>query len=265
MKEMEMNRMRIRCRLSGFTLIELLVVIAIIALLVSILLPSLQRSKDLADCVTCLSNARNLYVAQSVYAEENAGSLPNYVPYGMGNNRAWRASYSFGLSMYSSPVEMGAVLVAGGYGPAGLFGCPDRAPYPQGIGDWLYRFDTDEYLSWPPGGYYMRLFSNYIFRVYAPEVYSPPDGSNGPAQPATEGVLNISRVEPGMGMVADIFTWYYWLPHMNLRNGDNVWAMNVVWGDGHGEFLRNAPIGPNLVTWVNWGVPYYGTLALDGL
>ena len=60
----------------GFTLIELLVVIAIISLLVSILLPSLQRAKDLAARVVCMTNQRALRLGVILYTEEAEGWLP---------------------------------------------------------------------------------------------------------------------------------------------------------------------------------------------
>ncbi len=56
---------------AGFTLIELLVVIAIIALLVTILMPSLQRAGDLARRAICLSQMRTIYLAEALYAEDN--------------------------------------------------------------------------------------------------------------------------------------------------------------------------------------------------
>ena len=60
----------------GFTLIELLVVIAIIALLVSILLPSLQKAKDLAKASMCGSQTRNMALAYLLYREGNGNSSP---------------------------------------------------------------------------------------------------------------------------------------------------------------------------------------------
>jgi prepilin-type N-terminal cleavage/methylation domain-containing protein len=56
----------------GFTLIELLVVVAIIALLISILLPALQRAKEQARISKCMSNLRSLTFGGNQYALENA-------------------------------------------------------------------------------------------------------------------------------------------------------------------------------------------------
>jgi prepilin-type N-terminal cleavage/methylation domain-containing protein len=63
-------------RKSAFTLIELLVVIAIIALLISILMPSLSRSKELAREISCRQNQRNIYMLMRMYASDNNGALP---------------------------------------------------------------------------------------------------------------------------------------------------------------------------------------------
>lgn len=63
----------------AFTLIELLVVVAIIALLISILLPSLGRARELARRSACAANLRNIANACLQYAEGNAGWFPTPV------------------------------------------------------------------------------------------------------------------------------------------------------------------------------------------
>jgi prepilin-type N-terminal cleavage/methylation domain-containing protein len=60
----------------GFTLIELLVVVAIIALLISILLPSLNRAKRQARQLACLTNVRSQGQAAALYAGDNHGYVP---------------------------------------------------------------------------------------------------------------------------------------------------------------------------------------------
>ncbi|MCD4826060.1 MAG: DUF1559 domain-containing protein [Phycisphaerae bacterium] len=60
----------------AFTLIELLVVIAIIALLASILMPSLQRSRELARRVLCKSQLKQIGMAFCMYANDNKKYLP---------------------------------------------------------------------------------------------------------------------------------------------------------------------------------------------
>jgi prepilin-type N-terminal cleavage/methylation domain-containing protein/prepilin-type processing-associated H-X9-DG protein len=61
---------------SGFTLIELLVVVAIIAVLVSMLLPSLQQAREYALQSSCGSNLRQTATAMTMYTGENNDIFP---------------------------------------------------------------------------------------------------------------------------------------------------------------------------------------------
>jgi len=86
-----------RGRRRAFTLVELLVVIGIIALLIAILLPVLSRAREAADAVKCLSNLRQLALANSMYvAQWNGWGVPGVMGppsasrVSWQNNNGWR-------------------------------------------------------------------------------------------------------------------------------------------------------------------------------
>lgn len=60
---------------NGFTLVELLVVIAIIALLLSILMPSLNKAREAGKRAVCVNNLHQLVLGWMLYTEDNKGQL----------------------------------------------------------------------------------------------------------------------------------------------------------------------------------------------
>ena len=67
----------------AFTLVELLVVIGIIALLISILLPVLNKAREQAKAISCASNEKQVLLAFTMYVSAHKGATPIFPPIGM--------------------------------------------------------------------------------------------------------------------------------------------------------------------------------------
>ena len=129
-----------RCNPKAFTLVELLVVIGIIALLISVLLPALNKARQAAYTTQCLSNVRQLATASIIFANERRGYMQTVSSDAPGNSavrfqdperRKWiyRSDNNLLMDVYSALLpylgaKSGATFQNEAEGKSKVFRCP---------------------------------------------------------------------------------------------------------------------------------------------
>ncbi len=119
-------------RNSRFTLIELLVVIAIIAILASLLLPSLSKARETAYMSACMGNERQIGQVMRMYIDDQGGTYPAAIfwPTVGGDYRYWQVALynaglvktALGVNSWCPSGETAGYQV--GTTPTGIWKCP---------------------------------------------------------------------------------------------------------------------------------------------
>jgi prepilin-type N-terminal cleavage/methylation domain-containing protein len=225
-------------RKSAFTLVELLVVISIIALLVSILMPSLNKARMQARRVVCSSNLHQIGVIWNMYSMDYEDRYPaNTRPPGLAMFGNWTNIVH----------EVREALDSYGSDDEGVFYCPnfylshdarDTNIFPTG-----YWFDPRPDITHPETGepyvYYIgyALFTGQDYAV----VYPTPEAEASNLFPPVKSSDERCSEKP---LVFDETMWYGsaygsagWehAPHPGGSNGAGG-GNNAVFGDGHVEW-----------------------------
>ena len=226
---------------NGFTLVELLVVIGIIAVLISILLPALNKARKAAQTVACLSNLRQIGLGFIQYAQDNRGNWPMYI-FTNSNGTLSRVGFEdypleAALSRYLGPKRLDYTRVAKDqFVAGGIWICPASdirtVPAPGGPGRHYATDDPDHYRE---HNSYAGLYYHFMGDVSKRLV------SGNPSEPAAPSW----RPDFFKGWQAQVPVQWC---SMRLYNGNSTLAARsfhypggrpTVFVDGHATALQN--------------------------
>ncbi|MEM8873552.1 MAG: prepilin-type N-terminal cleavage/methylation domain-containing protein [Planctomycetota bacterium] len=211
----------------GFTLVELLVVIGIIALLISILLPSLSRARGSAMKAVCASNQRQLGIAITQYSLENIQFIPplSWQENALGDPRM-RYPYDAYLAFERNPSDGSPALMygQGELHQAGLIDAPEIFYCPSMVDDghrfekfeqvWPVAFDSN--CLGPDGTQFADIRTGYQ--------YLPPHEVTADKKFMLQKKLRMSLLPSDGLMLHDI------THKLDNAGHENVW--NRLWADG---------------------------------
>lgn len=252
-------------RRKGFTLIELLVVVAIIALLVSLLMPSLKQAKELAKQAVCANVEKNSATALQVFAAEHDGKCPPVYAGAQNSKEPWAAilpdALMGGQYMANSHDAMRCPSANDGADRGGKYsernGQPNDGFYPPPPADGPYDLSTDHQGTTLVNrkGQNIKLYCTYGANAYLGWDSSPMTQAELDAANAVRGGLvnyqsrtarrSMQSVHKkaiffdgkANGLLWDTELWCGPKARMDLRHGGKV---SVGYGDGHVEIRKPA-------------------------
>lgn len=218
-----------RYRRQGFTLVELLTVVAIIAVLIALLLPALNRARDAARSVKCLSHLGQCGTAVQLFAIDHRGIILQFTY--VNGRGLWWSNYLTGNSSRCPPSLQGNYI-----GNAAVLSCPEMVRANKNPGTYgMYSPHRDPYqVSSPfPQPYSGNFVGMQISRIPHPSDYAALFDTSSYAHSnwgTGLGTWSINATEPsppgGWGGYANSGGGV-WLAHTTTANG---WFY-----DGHAE------------------------------